>query len=219
MASIIPSTIRPILLSLLLLLTLGVGIAFATDISLCQALSSSGSYTLTRDVNSSMQCFTISANNIILDCAGHNITGLPGNMDRGIDNGMGHSNITVENCNITRFDTGIFFMGAHYGTIKNNTISSNGIGISLPSSSNNYIYNNLLNNSANYGNMMGSPNFWNTTLNCNGVTNIIGGDCIGGNAWAAPVGGDYSQGCTDVNPVPNGNLRHRIYYTGNLGYG
>jgi len=68
---------------------------------------------------------------------------------------------------------------------------------------NNSIYNNLLNSTTNVFFFTPSPNFWNTTLDCN-TPNIIGGNCTGGNFWATPNGEGFSENATLCNAGSNG---------------
>src|SRR3989338_7408905 len=63
--------------------------------------------TLTANVNSTSNCFNITASNIILDCANFNITG----DDSGTEYGIyisGQDNVLVKNCNIKKFYVGIY---------------------------------------------------------------------------------------------------------------
>ncbi|MBN1502390.1 PGF-pre-PGF domain-containing protein [Candidatus Woesearchaeota archaeon] len=62
----------------------------------------------------------------------------------------------------------------------------------------NLIYNNFLNNSVNVQIDKGitGDNYFNTTLDCTS-TNIIGGNCIGGNYYATPSGTGFSETCID----------------------
>ncbi|VVB73677.1 Periplasmic copper-binding protein (NosD) [uncultured archaeon] len=103
-------------------------------------------YTLTSDIVSNNVCFTITADDVTLDCDGHMITAA-GN---GIDITGQHA--TIKNCNIVADGFGIFFNGASYGTIENNTASSNGIfGIYLTSSSDNTFTNNNISSTIHIG--------------------------------------------------------------------
>ena len=165
MALAICSTRVSILTSIILLFALFAGAAFATDLSSCQTISSSGSYVLTQDISTSGTCFTIAADNVILDCAGHSMTG--DGSGNGIDNTAGHGYVTVKNCIITGFNTGIYFTAASYGTISNNNATSNGnAGIYLEYSSN---YNTISNNNAssNYDGIYVSSSCSDNTINDN----------------------------------------------------
>jgi len=66
----------------------------------------------------------------------------------------------------------------------------------------NLLYNNIINGTTPVSSD-GSPNLWNTTLDC-GTTNIIGGNCTGGNFWAQPDGNGWSQNATECNANSNG---------------
>jgi len=102
-------------------------------------------YTLSGDVSSGGTCFTIGADNVTLDCDGHSITG--NGSGYGINNSVGYNYTAVKNCIVENFSEGIDFEnGASFGTISNNTATSNGDGgIQLVSSSNNTIVNNTFN--------------------------------------------------------------------------
>ena len=87
---------------------------------------------------------TIDADNIVLDCAGHSITG------DGSGNGIylsSRTGVTVKNCVVTNFGAGITLESSSYNTLTGNTANDNAFrGIDIESSSNN---NNLTGNTAN----------------------------------------------------------------------
>ena len=98
----------------------------------------------------------IGTSNVILDCQGYTINGNnPGYPYIGINNAGvmvggywqgGYDNVTIKNCIITGgFYSGIFFLGASYGNIINNTARSNEYGFHVYQNS---IYDNLINNTA-----------------------------------------------------------------------
>jgi parallel beta-helix repeat protein/surface protein len=92
--------------------------------------------TLTADLNCPADGLIIGADNITLDCAGRSIIG------NGAGAGVslyGRSGVTVKNCSISSFDSGIAIaFDSNNNTISNNTISSNtSYGIFLQSNSNN----------------------------------------------------------------------------------
>ena len=122
-----------------------------TGISACQTISAPGTYVLTSDVSSTSYCFIIGASNIVLDCAGHTITGR--NLSSvGIYNSAGHDNVTVKNCIIKSFNHGIFLgNSANYNTITNSTATSNNNGIIVQSSSFNSLSSNTVNNNNKIG--------------------------------------------------------------------
>lgn len=98
--------------------------------------------------------------------------------------------------------SGLDLRSSNGNVLSDNTVSGNDYGIYLDSSGNNQIYNNFLNNTANfYFKSTILPNTWNTALGClpGSGQNIIGGDCMGGNYWANPSGTGFSETCTDAN--------------------
>jgi parallel beta-helix repeat protein len=118
-------------------------------------------YKLTGNVSSEGTCFNILANNVTLDCQGHEINySSAGVLGYGV-NVDGYNWTTVRGCVIregtsaTDSKHGIFFNNSNNGAIENNTISTNGsygYGISLSSSSNsNSISNNTISTNGSYG--------------------------------------------------------------------
>jgi len=81
---------------------------------------------LTCDLNSTSTCFTIGADDITIDCAGFLINGSGSYI--GI-NSPGYSGITIKNCNITWFQTGIYFEDSVDNLIQNNNLMHNGLVI------------------------------------------------------------------------------------------
>ncbi|MBS3175127.1 right-handed parallel beta-helix repeat-containing protein [Candidatus Woesearchaeota archaeon] len=107
------------------------------DQSACGTLSTENAkYTLTQSVSSTGTCFTIGANNIVLDCNGYIVNystnGISNNY--GVDNGEGYDNITIENCNIfegngtttQRGKPGIYFLNVDNSTIIFNNLTTEG---------------------------------------------------------------------------------------------
>ena len=146
---------------------------------------------------------------ICLDSSSSNIlTNITVNYnDRGIyicqSNNNSLTNITAN----YNYDEGILLYGdSDYNNITSSIITNNAEGIGLKAASGdvnwdpeyNCIYNNFFNNTQNIeiGDHIDNPNFFNTSLNCSGQTNIIGGPCIGGNYWTDPDG-NFSDTCQD----------------------
>jgi hypothetical protein len=118
------------------------------------------SLTLSNDVSSTGTCFTIGAANVVLDCAGYNVTyaegGSAGSPEYGVADTGGYDNVTIRNCVIKTIDGnndddkyGIYFSGVTDSEIINNTISTNGTlenyGIYFASNSNgNVVFNNTI---------------------------------------------------------------------------
>ena len=94
--------------------------------------------TLSQDQQiSGADCFDVNADNVTIDCAGHSITG----DDTGGTTGISSQqfNTTIENCNISGFQYGVYFNTATVGAIDNtsaSTTSNSGDGIIIYSSSN-----------------------------------------------------------------------------------
>ena len=127
------------------------------------------SIVIANDLNcSSGHGLNISADNVTLDCGGHTILGVSGSGNYGVyDNNF--DNVTIKNCNITKFYGGIYLYGVNYGTVYNNTASGNGqYGLSLEMGFNNSITSNTFSKS-NTGVYVvrGSNTFINNTANNN----------------------------------------------------
>ena len=158
-------------LSFLLVFMLLIGSLQAVNIDNCQTLSGADTtYTLTESppINSST-CFTISANNVVLDCAGYTIKGNNISATYGVYSTR--YNTTVKNCNIKEFASGIFLgSSADSGNFTNNTINltySTGIGLQSASGAdaNNFSLNNI--SSDVWVNDAGANNIYNTTTQGN----------------------------------------------------
>ena len=109
----------------------------------------------------------IGADNIVLDCAEYSINGDGVGTDYGINN-TGYDNVTVKNCNITNFYTGIYFVYSNNSKIINNTVKNNSYrGIWFNSSSNNNFTLNTIKNNDEAG------IFFNYGSNNNFTLNII----------------------------------------------
>lgn len=92
------------------------------EIDACGDLSTANEvYTLNQSVdNSGATCFTISAANITLDCAGFSITGDNSSDTYGVYSDQ--FNTTIKNCNISNFSEAIRLYGATDGLLQNNTL-------------------------------------------------------------------------------------------------
>ncbi|RLG13900.1 MAG: hypothetical protein DRN66_03310 [Candidatus Nanohalarchaeota archaeon] len=130
----------------------------AQTVDACGTLSTANAiYTLNQSVNSSGTCFTITANNITLDCAGHTINYSQSSQGYAVyDDGYDYA--TVKNCIIVRENTsivnshGIYYEhGANNATFYNNTINHAYSGIYLYNSNNTNITSNIIKNSNDTG--------------------------------------------------------------------
>ncbi|MFC1686030.1 GLUG motif-containing protein [Nanoarchaeota archaeon] len=101
----------------------------STSVLNCMTLITENTvYTMAQDVNSPGTCFTISANNVTLDCAGYTINFSQSGSGEGITNTGGYNGTTIKNCNIVQGSeqTGnpITFSSSSYNlSIINNNIS------------------------------------------------------------------------------------------------
>ncbi|MFA5108590.1 MAG: right-handed parallel beta-helix repeat-containing protein, partial [Candidatus Micrarchaeia archaeon] len=93
-------------------------------ISACQVISESNAameLTASVSVNGST-CFTISAQNVSLNCAGYTITGNNTTATYGVYSNQ--INTSVRNCKISEFDIGVYFDKANISMIENSLINS-----------------------------------------------------------------------------------------------
>ena len=88
------------------------------------------------------QILIIGADNIVIDCTNHKLTGNTANV--GIDLSS-RTNVTIKNCIINNTNYGIYLWSSSNNNLTNNTAYNNSNGIRLESNSN---YNNLTNNTA-----------------------------------------------------------------------
>ena len=124
-----------------------------TILSECQTINVSGSYILSSNITPQKQCFTISADNVILDGAGYTISGINGNDSTGIY-ASSVKNVIVKNISIENYESGIFFGDSYNVSIINNTLDRNLQGILLINTTNSYIGNNSIRSSSNIGLIM-----------------------------------------------------------------
>lgn len=109
----------------IMLLLLMPMLAFSVDITNCQALSSAGTtYDMTSNApTNTSTCFTVTANNVVLDCHGYLIDGDDGIADMGVT-ATGRSGLVVRNCIIQDFGFCISLDGSSSSNIYNNTCTS-----------------------------------------------------------------------------------------------
>src|SRR3989338_5046183 len=145
---------RNILCGLLLALTFSAFSSAATNVSTCQTISSAGDYVVnaTLSINGAT-CITISASNVSVSCEGRNITG---NLTAGTigirtaGDGQARTNVTVSNCVVNFFESGISLdritsANVSYNTVSNQS-SAGSSGISLTSSNASVVQSNTVYN-------------------------------------------------------------------------
>jgi parallel beta-helix repeat protein len=91
-------------------------------------------------------CFTISADDIVIDGAGYNLDGYLDEYTAFMSDDSPHNNVTIKNFYITNFYIGISAYNLTNSTITNNSIGPNLAGIILFVSNNTNISNNSINN-------------------------------------------------------------------------
>ena len=135
---------RVVFLLVLIAVLAGLPSALAdTGISSCGTLGSAGErYYLTADIIVNGTCFTITANNIILDGAGHSIQGNMSGYGVYIN---GPDNIQVINFDdIMTFNRGVYLRSSSSSIVRNNTMRENNLGVDTYSCSGLKIYENYL---------------------------------------------------------------------------
>jgi len=98
----------------------------ATSINQCgYNITSSGNYNLSSDLlNCPDYGIKINVSNVVLDCLGHKISSANG-LENGIDTENSLTNITITNCTIESFSSGIKFANIQNGTIEYCTFINN----------------------------------------------------------------------------------------------
>lgn len=119
--------------------------------NICGSLSTANTiYTMNNNLTQATgTCFTVTADNVTLDCAGRTITG--GNAASNYAVYTNRFNTTIKNCLMQNFSEAIYFTSATNSSVSNSTITTNrnsGRGIYLLTSSNNTFANLTLNAAA-----------------------------------------------------------------------
>ena len=158
------------------------------SVSACGTLNTANTVnTLNQSVNTTGTCFTVSAQNVTIDCQGYVINySSDGTVGYGVNSAV--YNTTVKNCVIKEgITTGnnkhaIYFNGATNGTIYNNTIMSIGgsTGIYLFNSANfNNVFSNIIITSGNGAYGIGLYTSSNNNLFLNNTLSTSGGSSHG----------------------------------------
>lgn len=90
-----------------------------------------GSVTLDGDLQCNETALTVNApTGATIDCAGHTLTGAYPTVTSGFGiQVIGSTGVTIRNCTIRNFKTGVAFQGSRGNTLINSTLRSNGIGV------------------------------------------------------------------------------------------
>ena len=190
----------------------------------CQELSTANQvYTLNQNVNSSGTCFTISATNVTINCAGYIINYSQGSSGYAVYSWGGYHYPTIKNCNIMQgvyysTSTAIYISSSENGTILNNNITTYGEGsssaVSISSNKNmNIAGNNIFTNGSNgaygiYAYSGSNISVFNNNITVNGFTSSDAVDFDG-----AVYNSTISNNIIKVNGNSNG-----IYLSANSNY-
>jgi len=156
------------------------------------------SHNMTYDILNCSRGIHVSEGGIVLDCAGHKISG-NGSM-RGIY--IASSGNTFKNCIISGFHTGILLWESSNNTITNNTVESNEYGISLEV---------LSKNNTIYGNTANKNSFCGIQLRQYSASNRVINNTANSNAMYGIYLQYYSDNSTVIGNTANSNSVHGIY--------
>ncbi len=167
--------------SVLILTTTDAAFAQTATVSCGDTITKST--TLTSDIGpcpDGVNGIIIGADNIILDCRGHSISGEAQTGD-GIQI-SGHSGVTIINCKASGFENGFHLDGSSHNTLKTNTASNNGQnGFELLSSANTLTGNTASNNGF-AGFNLGSYSNYNILKLNTASNNVFTGFFLGGDS-------------------------------------
>lgn len=197
-----------------------------------QTLSACGSVktdaVLSSDISAAGTCFTIDADNIVLDCAGHSITGKGGLQNSGILL-QGRKGVTVKNCEVIGFGDGIYLTSTKDSTISGNTALKNEYqGIFVGDSQGNTLTGNNLSHNK-YGIMLhvfasnntisGNTAFnntnWGIGLDSSSDNNTVKGNTITKNTQGMSMGDAHGNAITGNTISQNSQGIYIDYATGN----
>jgi hypothetical protein len=182
-------------------------------------------YTMTSDRTTTRSdfCYSIKANNVSIDCAGHSITYTgaavaDGNPPEGIYSD-GHNTVTVKNCVINNFPQAIRYDGGNNHTVSNNSIfNTSWIAVFIhTSNTNSSIFNNSVRQSGVcYYIGLSSTNitaYNNSAYNCSGACYGFSEFNTAGNIYANNTGTYCTPGLQDYQGNRNSFINNTIYNT------
>ena len=207
---LINATLNLTLYTILLILALAL---FSSTFSLISAASCGGitscacgdtvtsSYTFSADLSCSGNALTLNSSNLLLSCANYTL--------RGNTSGTGiltnnADNLTIKQCNLLNFSTGIYFNFTNNSLVTNNTLRNNtAFGLFLSAFNNTIILNSIKNNlldinltSSSSQNIL-HQNYLFSNTSVADYNNTNKWNSSSGNFWEAfdrPI-----EGCTDTN--------------------
>ncbi|MBI5228850.1 right-handed parallel beta-helix repeat-containing protein, partial [Candidatus Micrarchaeota archaeon] len=195
-------------------------VVYTPSTTACGTLNSPNTvYQLSQSLSTTGTCFTITADNIVLDGNGFTISGDGGSGDYGVS-AVSRKNLTIKNLKITGFQRGISFESVDNSFVDSVVVSSNvSSGVHLLSSSNNTISHTIVYNTSFAGFYLYST--WpgiskNNTYSFNTVYSLY---CPSGSSYGFIVVGDAGEYQSPVNNTFYSNTAfNNSGYYGN-GYG
>ncbi|MBI4176711.1 MAG: right-handed parallel beta-helix repeat-containing protein [Candidatus Aenigmarchaeota archaeon] len=205
-----------------------IGDACDFEVSSCATLSQPAHYALLNNITTNATiCININSSNVVLDCQEHSIIGL-GAAGSGVNIPYPSNFVTVKNCIILNFSTGIEITGLN-GTLINNTLLRNGLGVYFNTYSTKMENNTLNNNQQGVfvsgernlitGNSIsGSSSSWGMYIDTFSISNVISGNHITGNSYGilAPsvpassfnntIYNNYFNNTVNANALGNANI-------------
>jgi len=179
----------------------------------CGNLTTAGTiYNMSANVSiDNATCFTVTAENVTLDCNGHSITG--SNTGNGIYSNQDYT--AIKNCVINNFGTGIYFEG-DYGTLSNVTATATGDfnnAIVLSSSSSNTLSDVTATATGDFGHAIFLTESSNNIISGIGATATASGNTYGYPSYAILLESSSNNILSNLTAIATGN------YYGNPGYG
>ncbi len=159
----------------------------------CRTVSTPGYYALSDDLSSSGTCFTITANDVWLDCRGHSLTGTgTGSAVAIYGSGRGTNNFSLRNCRTTGFYYGVFLSYSNDGVIQNNSFSSPVYGVFAQSSNNLVFFNNTVDRPAASGVFLSSSRDANVSFN-NVSSPVVSGASLSASSSNKILGNNFTN--------------------------
>ncbi|HIJ98031.1 TPA: right-handed parallel beta-helix repeat-containing protein [archaeon] len=186
-----------------------------TNVTACVNITSAGDYNLNTSISNSANttCMIVGVSSVTLDCQGFTIDGADNDGSTGISS-TSKTNVTIKNCIVTDWATGISLSSSSNNTFLNNSVSSNtGSGISISGGANNTAENNTIFSNVANGVVVGSSSNYNLLKNNTIYSNDIGLELSSGINTTAINNIIYSNtnhgiDITDTNTTASSNYIH-----------
>jgi parallel beta-helix repeat protein len=179
-----------------------------TVINNCSILGAAGeTYSLANDVfnSTNMTCMRFNADNVTLDCNGHVLDGIYVNGALAVY-ADGRTNVTVKNCNLTRWWYGVYLSVTTRSLVENTNSSYNYWGAYLTASSNNNISRSGFFENFRDGILLTTFSSRNTIENSHSRNNDYNGIYIASSHWNNLTGlSVYSNSLSGINISSSSN--------------